>query len=465
MFTKVCPECGKSRQVKVNSSSELCRSCARKRLISEGLINYTKKLCKFCGKEFLPSSNKQIYCKGPHIRTCPVCKKDYVEDNVENLKRPPCACSYECRTKLTQSTSLQRYGTKAPGNSPPARSKAKKTMQARFGVDYAMQSEVLRKKATQSIIQRYGVDNVAKYPDIMSKRMASLVDTYRRNGGSAISSVNRSFKSRLDEMCIQSELEHQIGRKSYDLYLPDSKTLIEINPTYTHNVIGNHWGVCVDKYYHRDKTKVAEDSGHRCIHVWDWDNWDSIINLVKPATRRVYARKCTVYRLNKDVGDAFLQENHIQGTCRGQLLYLGLVYDGELLQVMTFGKSRFDKNYYVELMRMCSKVGVSVVGGASRLFSYATSEYGLYSIISYCDRSKFTGDVYEKIGMKLARVTPPQEIWSKSTQKITANLLRQRGYDQIFKTNYGKGVSNEELMIENGWLPVFDCGQRVYTFD
>ena len=66
--------------------------------------------------------------------------------------------------------------------------------------------------------------------------------------------------------------------------------------------------------------------------------------------------------------------------------------------------------------------------------------------------------------MHLIRTTPPQEIWSRGNQKITANLLRQRGYDQLFKTDYGKGTSNEQLMIENGWLPVYDCGQAVYEF-
>ena len=66
--------------------------------------------------------------------------------------------------------------------------------------------------------------------------------------------------------------------------------------------------------------------------------------------------------------------------------------------------------------------------------------------------------------MTLVRTTPPLEVWSKRKNKITANLLRQRGYDQLFGTNFGKGVSNDELMIEYGWLPVYDCGQRVYEF-
>ena len=78
--------------------------------------------------------------------------------------------------------------------------------------------------------------------------------------------------------------------------------------------------------------------------------------------------------------------------------------------------------------------------------------------------NEFDGSVYEKLGMTKIRITPPQEVWSKGNRKITANLLRSRGYDQLFGTDYGKGTSNEQLMLENGWLPVYDCGQAVYEY-
>ena len=99
------------------------------------------------------------------------------------------------------------------------------------------------------------------------------------------------------------------------------------------------------------------------------------------------------------------------------------------------------------------------------MFSRFIKEYNPTSIISYCDRSKFTGTVYTKLGMKLDHSTNPARIWSLGDMKITDNLLRQRGYDQLFNTNFGKGASNEELMLENGWLPVYDCGQDVYVWE
>ena len=59
-----------------------------------------------------------------------------------------------------------------------------------------------------------------------------------------------------------------------------------------------------------------------------------------------------------------------------------------------------------------------------------------------------------------------QQIYNiKTKQHITDNLLRQRGFDQLFETNYGKGTSNEELMIMHGFIEVYDCGQLTYVWN
>ena len=131
---------------------------------------------------------------------------------------------------------------------------------------------------------------------------------------------------------------------------------------------------------------------------------------------------------------------------------------------MTFGKPRYNNKYQWELLRLCTQPKYRVVGGASKLFQYFIKIYNPESIISYCDRSKFNGSVYENIRMKLHHIVEPAKVWSSGKQRITDNLLRQRGFDQLFKTNYGKGTNNEDLMLKHGWLPVYDCGQAVHTW-
>lgn len=420
--------------------------------------------------------------------------------------------SAQLRAKMTKSLQ-DKYGVDNPMRCKEIQNRAKQTNLDRYGVANAMQNPEIAKKSAearswnmeeikehikQTWLERYGVDNIAKLPETIdkitdtfqkrygvkravhvpafrAKMEASMIerhrvpfytmtDEYRQNSHFRVSKINQKFAQLLELNHIEFTTEFSIDRKAYDFCIPSIRTLIEINPTYTHNAIGNHWNKNgLESSYHLEKTKIAHDAGYRCIHVWDWDDWDKIVAMLLP-TKRVHARECTIYRLWPKFSVPFIQENHLQGSCRGQLLHLGLVKDDQIYQVMTFGRSRYDSKYDVELLRMCTKIGYHVAGGASRLFQYATQNFGIENIVSYCDLSKFSGSVYEKMGMQHVRDTQPQVIWSKENRKITANLLRARGFDQLFDTNHGKGTSNDILMIEDGWLPVYDCGQRVYEF-
>ena len=115
-------------------------------------------------------------------------------------------------------------------------------------------------------------------------------------------------------------------------------------------------------------------------------------------------------------------------------------------------------------MRLSSHKDYFVTGGSQKLFKYFIKNYNPKSIISYCDRSKFIGNVYDKLGFILKNQTGPAINWSKGFDRITDNLLRQRGADQLIGTNDGKGTSNREIMIREGWTEVYDCGQNVYEW-
>lgn len=132
---------------------------------------------------------------------------------------------------------------------------------------------------------------------------------------------------------------------------------------------------------------------------------------------------------------------------------------------MTFGKPRYNKNFNWELLRLCSHKDYIIIGGSNKLFGYFLKNND-GSIISYCDNSKFNGDVYLKLGFSLRDFGKPKKHWYNISKNIhiTDNLLLQLGFDKLFKTNYGKGTSNEMLMIEHGFLYVYDCGQSSYEY-
>ena len=86
--------------------------------------------------------------------------------------------------------------------------------------------------------------------------------------------------------------------------------------------------------------------------------------------------------------------------------------------------------------------------------------------MSYCDTSKFSGKVYDILGFTLDTINSPSCHWysAKEGKHITDNLLRMQGYDRLFKENHGKGTSNEELILNRGYLPIYDCGQSTYVW-
>lgn len=178
--------------------------------------------------------------------------------------------------------------------------------------------------------------------------------------------------------------------------------------------------------------------------------------------RPVYARKCELRAIDHKEADAFEDLYHLQGKCRGQTHCYGLYYNNDLVSVMTFGTPRWNRSYEYELLRLCTRSDIKVIGGAERMLKRFIQDHHPKSIISYCDISKFSGDVYTRIGFTRLKDTDPNLVWSKGKKHITNNLLMRRGFDQLFNTNYGKGTSNNELMIQHGWKPVYDCGQMVF---
>lgn len=526
--TRFCSlECSAQYKKQHGVSKEAAKKAKDTRLKRYGSVEFPKTVrprkCIICGNTFVPTtSNNRQMCYEDHYKPCCICGKP-VKVTIRTYRKDV-TCSRKCATQKMLNTTSSRYGK--PGT--PGRSftdRKNKTSRIRYGVDWgsqsdevkrrvrttnqerygtpvASQNERVKEKARLTCMEHYGVDNpmkcrevverlkennLKKYgvsgtfqiPEVKEKSRNTclkkygvewpcLTDNARNKNGKLVSNVNRLFYDALNKHGVGSELEFRLGNRSFDVRITDSNVLVELNPTVSHNSYFNVYSGKVidnpDVQYHLNKSKLAESHGYQCIHVWDWDDWDKVIRLILPVSRKVYARKCKVVELAKKQADEFLNENHLQGTCKGQKVRLGLLCDDELVEVMTFGTPRYNRKFEWELLRLCSLSGIYVVGGPSKLFSYFVKNCNPKSILSYCDRSKFTGKVYESVGMKLADEGTPNKHWysprkSERMQHITNNFLLQRGFDHIFGTSYGKGTSNEQLIIDRGYLPVYDCGQ------
>lgn len=258
-----------------------------------------------------------------------------------------------------------------------------------------------------------------------------------------------------------------------DLYYPEKNIAIEFNGNYWHDE--NH----KPKDYHFNKFKLCKDKNIRLVSIYesDWFNKrDNIINLLKNIfieSKVIYARNCTISKLDYKTKSAFINEYHFYGDSNQGTISYGLYYNDELLSVMSFGKLRGqnklhnNKDHY-ELVRFVTKDNMRIVGGASKLFKKFISEYQPVYIICYSDNDFFTGETYHKLGFKLKSLGESIDYqWVKGTKALSryecmANKLLEK-YDKYRNINI-TGSIEDYVMHDLGYNKLYRCGNSIWEY-
>lgn len=441
--------------------------------------------CELCGKEFEVKENKSgkypRFCTNDHYDNCPICGKQYVVKK-SNLGKPPVCCSYACRTEKRTRTSIERYGCKAPGNNPEARKKALNTMMEHLGVPYAMMNKDVQEKSKATLMKKYGVDNISKNPEYKMKAVNTSIERYgklpfnlpesyekqhetitkkywvrtaleiphvQRSSPTRISKMNLELKDRIEKLGWKCQLEYNIDGSYFDIFIEDTSYLIELNPTYTHT----YYATPEYKYYHRNRSLLAESKGFQCIHIWDWDSITKILGSIHTISTRDTS-KLRVFKLSNDVANKFLKENDLRGQVKGNALHLGAIQNDEIVAVITFIKSRYNKKFDVELVRYTKKLWVDSPGVFDLLSSVASQKYEITRCITYMDYSKPYNQKYiEEMGMKFSHLVQPTKVFSKGSKFYTRSLI-ERKFNTV-----------ETINKENGWLPLYTCGSKAFIFE
>ena len=267
-----------------------------------------------------------------------------------------------------------------------------------------------------------------------------------------------------------------------DLFSEEHKFGIEINGVMFHSYgfhkssIFNNFDL-LNKNKHLNKTLKMEEKGYQLFHIKDidWNNsikkeiWKSVLLNKCGISHKIHARKLDVVNLNpyQDFVKQFLEENHLQGNCPSSIK-LGLQdpKTGIVYSIMTFGKSRFDKNMEFELLRFCNLRYHNVRGAASKLMSAFEKYYNPDSIVSYANRDWSMGNLYKVIGFAYSHTSEPNYIYIDSKLEIIKrqqvqkhklkNFLESR--NQVFNEN----LSERDNMIDNGYRIYYDTGNLVY---
>jgi hypothetical protein len=254
-----------------------------------------------------------------------------------------------------------------------------------------------------------------------------------------------------------------------DIFIPEKNLGIEYNGLFNHCEYSLREDVFVNKNKHLIKQTIAEERGMRLIQInsYQWlmkkDIVKSFIRSFFETNKKVGARECLIKELNIDTTKEFINVNHLQGYSRSSVK-LGLFSGEELLMVMTFGKPRMSNKYEWELIRLCTKQGVSVLGGANKLFKYFVKHYNPLSVISYCDQSLFIGSVYETMGFIYSHTSKPNYFYTKDYKILYPRQSFQKHKLKGLLEFFDESLSEWDNMFLNGYNRYWDCGNKIYIY-
>lgn len=398
----------------------------------------------------------------------------------------------------TQTTMYEKYGAASSLNIPEIKAKQQQTMIDRYDVPYALQNPKLLAQVKQTNLAKYGSECYLSSEEYRNKRSQYMLDAF---GESSAFSQKRKWK---EERVTDSSGEDEIIEYLYelnpdlniirhertlikghelDLYIPDYQLAIEYNPTVTHNSsFFDPWGGYPKlPGYHKHKTDLCENQGIFLFHIfgYEWTHKKPIIksmirNLIGCNQHKIYARKCTVKQLSSKECKGFLTQNHRQGNANSPIRY-GLYHNNELVSVMTFshprvniGKSAHEHENTYELVRFCSKLNTSVIGGANKLFQHFLRYYDPKEVYSFSDRAHTHGHMYSNLGFSLVdRYISPGYMWVDTKTDIAYSRSRTQKHNLVkFLNDKELDLSKTErqIMIEHGFAQVYDSGSLLWRW-
>ena len=247
--------------------------------------------------------------------------------------------------------------------------------------------------------------------------------------------------------------------KSIDIYLPEFQLGIEIN--------GLYWHSNNDSKRHIYKLEKSNEIGIQLMQFTDKDIDEKlpiILSMIKHKmglSRRIGARKTKVEEINSLLYREFLEKNHIQGYASATIK-LGLFFEDRLVSIFSVSKSRFKKDEH-EIIRYCSLINHTIVGGFSKFKKYFSIKYPeITKLITFADRSYGTGDGYIKAGLKFINYTTPNYHYLSPKYTLHSRHDFQKHKLKAKLDFYDDSLSEKKLMEIAGYKRYYDCGNAKY---
>ena len=406
--------------------------------------------------------------------------------------------NYNNKEKSKQ-TCLKKYGVENYVYTDEYKEKSRQTCLKKYGTEFPSQADIYKKKYKNTIWQRFletgRFDNFTPLFDIKTYNGVLNKQKYffkcDRCGQTIVCFLHAGkfpicFKCDKDNASIYQKeiydfLKQELGNneiiltnertilypKELDIYIPSLKLAIEFNGLFWHSEISGN----KNKTYHLNKLNKCLFKEIRLIHIFEdeWRDKKEIIksilkNKISTTKSKIYARDCELKEISFEDASLFLESNHIQGKDKSYIR-IGLHYNTELISLMTFCKSRFDKKYEYEMSRYCNKIDTNVIGAASKLFSHFINTYKPFSVLTYSDRRYFDGDVYNKLGFSFIKHTSPScHYIDRNTYNKTLNRIpfQKKKLENLLE-DFDPNLSEWENMKNNGFDRIWDCGHSKWV--
>ena len=150
--------------------------------------------------------------------------------------------------------------------------------------------------------------------------------------------------------------------------------------------------------------------------------------------KTIFARKTEVKKIPKDVAEEFLNAYHIMGAT-GSAFNYGLFSGEELMAVAAFSKGRkmdrlpsYKRSF--ELIRFCTKSGITVSGGLSKLIKHFIREKDPGDIMTYVDKQFADGNSFIKMGFQKMGETEPVNFLVDRKTRVRKPISGPENYDE-----------------------------------
>lgn len=255
-----------------------------------------------------------------------------------------------------------------------------------------------------------------------------------------------------------------LGNLELDIYIPKLKFAIEYNGLRWHSDEFNK-----DKNYHLNKLLRCNEKGIRLIQVFE-DEWierkEVVLRKIKHILgfndgRKIYARKCNVMEIDKQIAYDFLDKNHIQGSVNSSVAF-GCFYEDDLVGVMIFTKESEDS---WNLTRFATDNDTRCVGVAGKLYKAFLTVYKPKHVKSFADRRWTVSEnhnVYTQLGFSLSKILPPEYRYVNGQRREHKFGYRKN----ILNKKYGLPLemTEREMTKSLGFARIYDCGLFKYEW-